>query len=398
LDPVTGKRFAGLWWDHGVESLARRVRAFLEAFRAAGGVLDYHVFDIEEFYMFSYGLQQCDSPPLFRVACSDLSARFRAIEQDARYQADILPRLRARGFPAQGGVGQILSARIPRNTIGDPTFIWDSVMEERIADYYRQAVVEPTLAVFPNAKISNYEWAARPQELAIPDRFGNRTYFYSRGEVVGTHHSPSLYGYPNGIENLRLDGINRYEATPFNALRYELNSAKASILSGLGAGVSPWVAFRSFGLNPRHLFTDNDMQQELLVHLRLLGVDSLLYWNPKFGYVTPALDEDDRIFSATTQEVARLVGFADLRSKVIGLTGWGDDAIVSCATAAGREVCRVTTNPARGSIRELVSQTEAGVTVSVAGERREFAGAVIYEPANSPAPLGVWIVGPILAQ
>ncbi len=390
-DPVTGRRYQALWWDSGVARLRAQINGFFDAFKAAGGELDYHVIDNEEFYFGAWGIFQCDSPPLFRIPCAEVENRLRAIEHDPRYQNEILPRLRSLGFPTTGTLSEILRTRTNWNSLGDPVLIWDAVMNERVAAYYRQAFVEPTLRAFPQAKISNYLWNVQPSQFQIPDPNGNRYYLYDQGAVVGTHHAPSLYGYINYLSLHKLDGVNLYAATPFNALRYDLNIMRSNILSAVGQGVSPWVSFRSFG----HLFRNNDFYQELIMHLQLSGAEQLLLWNPGANHTPVSTDADEQLVERATAETEHLAGFEDRQVGFSGLIPWGDEYVMTCMVAQARNICRFTPKPEYGAPEQLLQQTAAGVTVRLGQQTLNFPGAVVYHEAAPASPLGVWLVSPI---
>ena len=264
-------------------------------------------------------------------------------------------------------------------------------MNARVAAYYNQAFVHPTLAAYPQAKVSNYLWNVQPRQFQLPDPNGNRRYLYDEGALVGTHQAPSLYGYINYLRLYRLDGVNFYESTPFNALRYDVNIMRTNMLSQVGQGVSPWVAFRSFG----NLLQNDDLYQELIIHLHLSGAEQILFWNPGLNHNPPTPDADELIVESATREAERLVGFADRRPTFNNLAWWGDGYLKTCMNVKRREVCRVTPKPEYGPAGQLAQQTESGVELNLGGQTVTFSGAQIYQPAETLSPRGIWLVMPV---
>lgn len=388
VDPQTGATFPTLWWDNGVQNVRSRLLDFIGEFKRQGGVLDYFIIDVESYYTGVWGLTQCGSAPYFDIPCNQVDARIRAIEADPRFQTQILPTLASMGFPTDRSLNYNLTHRVNWNSIGDNFLIWDSLMLARTAQYYRAAYVDPVVSLFPNVKISNYGWSAASAELQIPDRHGNRGYLYGDLEKIGNRQAPSLYGYLGSINVLRLDGVNFYEATPFNALRYDLNLVRAGKLSD-PAPMNPWLCNKEFSTQYRN----SDLYQELVFHVLLTGGEDLLFWNPRTDGFSGS-DTSDRLLDRSMKEFDKIAGVSGRRSSVDRLIGWGDDFILTCSVAAGRNVCRFTPRPNLGPPGTLVVTEDDGVIIQTPTSTIQFPHGVVWRPSESQSAAGLWLVSP----
>ncbi|NDC37509.1 MAG: hypothetical protein EBZ48_05600, partial [Proteobacteria bacterium] len=148
-----------------------------------------------------------------------------------------------------------------------------------------------------------------------------------------------------GLRNLSLDGRNLYAATPFNALRLETNQIRANIL-GSEHPVDFWIGYSDFP----GLYFNNDFFKELIFHAILSEAERPLYFNPFYEYLHSVTGQPssveyplDRILNATLAELDSFAGYADRRTKVAQLQGWGSDYLLSCAIAnGGWRICRFT--------------------------------------------------------
>mgnify|MGYP001620159119 FL=1 len=123
---------------------------------------------------------------------------------------------------------------------------------------------------------------------------------------------------------------------------------------------------------------------ELILHVLLSGADDLLYYN---GPGTDVIILDNVI-----EEFNTIAGFADRKSLVNNLVGWGDNYVLTGMQSGGRNIYRFTPNEAANF---RVVGDKKGVTF-ISGNIKVFIKeGKIFEPKNKVSSVGYWIVQPL---
>ncbi|MDO8510232.1 MAG: hypothetical protein Q7S15_01240, partial [bacterium] len=307
-------------------------------------------------------------------------SNYYAIESDPRF-AEAKQELIALGYPATD------SLRPVWEWIGKEHYlIWNEFVGRRVADYLNEAVYGPIKKYYPDVKFSNYNYAYHSSAYPVPDFHGHKGYKYGTGAHVGTHQTASLYGELGQVTKQKLDGVNLYAATPFNSFRFELNKARASMLSSL-VPYTPWFPNKEYWQN---LMNQSNFYQEMILHTLLSGADNILFWNPKTSESsTPA---SDKIMNDTIAEFNAIAGFSDKRTIVTELVPWGSDYALSGMQTGGKTVWRFTPVLETGETIQAMIITENPVTVKSKSQQLVFENATIHRPQAPVSAQGIWIV------
>ena len=329
-DPVSKNYYDCIWWDSGINSTKEKYEDFLAPFNASGGKLDYWVLDTETWLSnWAIGSNK-----------NDLSQkeRWRAIQNDPR-NATLFAELNALGFTGQDLIGTVYNW----SKGGDNYLIWNSLMGNKVADYYNEATYDVIKKYYPNVEMLNYGLGYRSQEYQVPDLNGHKQYKYGPGNNVGTDQTQDgLYGRLGQITNRnRLINGFTYNATAFNAFRYEVNRMRSMLLSNQSVPISPWISHKSWN---KTLVDDNDYYEEMIIHLSLTNANVIIYWNPKSGDGL-LQDKDDELLSNLLNEENQFIGYMNkkpITSNYITYSDdwWTSDYVLSGMNAGGQKVWR----------------------------------------------------------
>lgn len=364
----------GIWWDHGVEAVARTFDDFFKRYKDLGGKLDAFVLDSED------GLSNWHF--------GDKPQRWQAIAADPRF-APLATQL---GFTDLMTVCRWWEQK---GDARDNLRRWNALQQKRVAAYVNRAVYEPIRRHFPNVRMSNYGDSYNAARFCCPDINGWDYAKFGEGAHVGTHQSASLYGWVGQLRDRKLDGRRPYGATPFAAFRLSVNGMRSMVLSS-PVPVQPWLSHKQFN---ESLFRTSDLYQELIFHVGLSGPDVFLYWNP----LPWRKDQDrseftdagqDRLFSGCLEQLDELAGAADRKTLVADLAGWYDDYVLTGMQAGGRTVWRFTPNLPDGAPLEGVLVSESPATFKVGDRTVTIPGGRIREPRAALSKAGYWIVAP----
>jgi hypothetical protein len=365
-----------IWWDHGVAEVAQRFDDFFRRYREAGGEVDALILDFEE-GLSNWSLRRD-------------TERYRAIMADPRFQPvaarlgfrDLMPVM---DWQTRGGQER------------EYYRIWNALMEERAAEYVRQAIYQPVRKYFPNVKMSNWESFYNAPLYACPDQNGYQHSRYSMGRHVGTHQSANLYCRLGSVRGSVLPGgTEPYSAGPFEAFRLSVNCMRSMVLSS-NAPVWPWISYKRF---KESWVRETDLYQELIFHARLCGPDQFLYWNPRPnrpGQNSPeqADEAQDRLLSDCLHQLDKLVGAADRRTLIENLAGWYDNYVLTGLRVDGRSVWRFTPKLAPNQKREEMLRNKSPATFRIAGQEIRFPGGTVHTPDRELSDQGFWIIAPL---
>lgn len=248
----------GVWPEHGPREIARHFDAFLTAFAAAGGRIDFLALDREEGF----------STWVMSEAAVD------AIRQDPR-SAALADRL---------GFEDFRLGLFKFRTEKQEYLQWNAVMNRVVEDATDRAMLEPLRRHFPRAGMSNFDGVAMDKAEVTPEANGHLQ--YRIGEPTGTHQSPVVYGAAFPKAAVEADW-NR----PFMQVVFAANLVRACARSS-PRPIVPWVAYKSFwraDAGGRTTVWGNTEWWDEGVYHALLGggTDNLLFWNPITPKRTP---------------------------------------------------------------------------------------------------------------
>ncbi|MEW5897302.1 MAG: DUF4215 domain-containing protein, partial [Nanoarchaeota archaeon] len=131
--------------------------------------------------------------------------------------------------------------------------------------------------------------------------------------------------------------------------------------------------------------------EELILHVLLSGADGLLYFNPEGEpqWGGAKQKEDDILVNKAIEEFNIVAGFADRKTLVENLVGWGDDYVLTGMQAGGRNIYRFTPNEA---VSFTVVENQNGVSFIFKDETIFIDKGKIFGLKNEVSPIGYWIV------
>ncbi|MBN8550251.1 MAG: hypothetical protein J0M12_13110 [Deltaproteobacteria bacterium] len=380
------QQYQCLWWDHGLAQNGARMQNYFQMLKDRGADVEYWVLDTElGSYMGPWGLHQCGGS-FYDISCVDVDNRLDAIETDSRYISEIKPQLQTIGFP----VGQPLRTVLKSDGNTDAYLQWDGLMVKRQSQYLNQYLFGALTAVFPDAKMSDFNFVANSTAQAMISNVGLKTYrFFSGDKSVGTNQAPRLYGPSANIVSHYLDDTTQLKGNPFHGFMFDVNTFRAAMLSS-SRPVSPWFAFKEYTTQ----YNQSDYFQEAILHVMLGGAGEILYWNPDHDHTPAATDESDRLLDATLKEFQTIAGFDSNETAVERLATWSDDYVLSRMNSAGRAVYRFTPelSTSEQAASTIVIEADLTVTVQTPKKRLVFSNAKIWRPENATSSKGLWIV------
>jgi len=368
-------KYRSIWWDHGVEKVRDRYDAFFKAYKEAGGELDVYLVDFEG--------------GITNWHLKNDPEHYAAIQNDPRF-AEIAKTL---GFSDLGTVAKYQ---------GSQNYLkWNALMRERRVEYMRRAIYEPIRKYFPEVKMSNYCDYYTSPSIPLPERNGHLDYLFGKGGHLGTHQSLELYGRDGMINKKKLDGVNVYEATPFNLFRYDLNKMRSAVASS-EVPLQPWISHKGFAESH---FKDNDYYQEVVLHAGLTGADDFLLWNPRpwKGGQNPeewGSEEQDRIVSNLLKQLSGVVSASapDRKTLTKSQIPWNTDYVLSGINAGKRSIWRFTPKLEKGESASRFLIQSSPATFQVGKTKVVIPGGKVLKPEPVLSSAGFWIKAPLNAE
>jgi hypothetical protein len=363
--------YQGIWWDHGVDPVKKRFDDFFREYASIGGKVEVVVLDFEEGFT-NWHLKNKAT----REYDGNIRSYLLAIQNDPRFG------------PINRELGWNDLLTILDWSMNDNYLKWDALMQARVTAYLNASIYEPIKKYFPQVKMSNYGYYHRSEKFPVPDRNGHIIYKHGSGSHVGTHQSYELYGWMGNVKDLRLDGVNLYDKTPFNAFRYEVNKLRAMKLSA-DVPVYPWVSYKEFDAS---LLNQSDLYQELVFHAGLTGVEDFLFWNPTSHVVVPATPTSNKLLSDCLKELDNWVGFDDQKTLVDSLVGWGDNYVLTGMQANGRSIWRLTPKLEKDTRLENMLVREFPATFQIGSKTVTIPNGRAFISKDSISRQGYWVI------
>ena len=307
----------GIWLDKAVTVVAARVAEFFRQYKAAGGTVDFVSLDYRGLALTANDIKAAGE------ASGNLSSYLQAIQADSRFAS------------IQSNVG---FSDLSTMYAGDAQALqrqqtWNAVMQARVATYLHQAFYTPLQTHFRSVQVSEREQAYYSNAFpgAIP---GENT---KASTMVGTGQNKQLTGI------LPSTGIvvnnKTYAATPFNALRYEVNRVRSSAIA-VNKPIYPTVFSKTqipASTGYTTLLANNDLYQEMLLHAALTGSRKYIYLN------TQTASTDDALLNNTLTEFDQQVGTSTVLTRLADNgADWDQPYILTAALSGTSKVWRFT--------------------------------------------------------
>ncbi len=309
---------------NGIKRSQARIEKFFDEFKAAGGVVDYVIFDNE------------DILAAWKVGMDGLQA----IENDSRFKSTYGKTI---GFK----VSQIRWGNVYHAT-------WDALMIGIVDAAMNTSAYAPIKKRFPNARVTNYESCVLKKANASPDSLGRPMWNQSSG--FGTDDAPSYYGgAAHTMAVAKFDGVNAIGSKPEDLLRFQLNRMRSVIKSSNGArSQMPWIAHRQFG-NLANWFPGEEYPfpmsstkywDEMVIQLVMHGADTLQVFNADTWDVGADLKmfnpkEDQFALESIITDLNQRLGSNPGASRWFSVTGWADKVFITGRMLANGTLWRI---------------------------------------------------------
>ncbi len=366
-----------IFMENGVGQMKALFTELINEYKRLGGQLDSLVLDTEYVWMGNWYIYSKFYGPLYTPTNKEI---YRQIVENPKYATMIRPLLVERGFVfydnPSGNKSEIASAfpyRYLSTFLGtkdvakyaNSTSVWDTVMSIHLANYLNDALLEPLLACYPNAIMSDYqEDEVDAWQKSLSDTGGIRGYYGGNSITVGnasnynTYSSrPSsgffkdgdtyLYKNPPAFNNAV------YEDDPYHMFLYDANKFKQMYASADNKKITAWLAEYDYGDRAGSV-ANTPYYTETIYHIGMLDPQSFLLYiyagNSKFQGTNGTAEYNKRMqtVSEILYELTRVAGFSD-RKPIETPINWNDGFVLSGMYAGGRNIWRITPDTTEGT-------------------------------------------------
>ena len=346
------------WLTNGIKRSQARIEKFFDEFKAAGGTVDYVIFDNET----------CLTA--WELGMDGL----KAIENDSRFKTTFAKSL---GFQ----VSQIKWDNIYHSR-------WDAYMAGVIDAGMNAAAFTPIQKRFPKARVSNYHSMVLKQANAVPNILGVPLWSQSSG--FGTDDAPSYYGQSTvTMAAAKFDGVNAIGSKPEDQFRFQLNRMRSVITSG-GRSQMPWIAHRQFGKlanwGPFECpMSSTKYWDEMVIQQVMHGTDTILVFNPNAWPV----GSDPKLFNPKEDQFALESIITDLNARLganpgasrwFTVTGWADKVFATGRILSNGTLWRISFTD---DVNSIALPLRDG-TIQIVTRQEGTAGAWFFETSTNP--------------
>lgn len=405
-----------VFYDEAVYQVKTWVEAFLAEYYRIGGKLDGIQVDVEYIYGGAWYIHLAYHESNDKALYNDPDI-FWSIVNDPRYATEIRPMLEELGFPflSEDKQTSVKSEIYPINTKGSKAYtIWNIVNSLRMSAAVDEAVFEPLLRYYPNARVTDYQvrytygWQKTHMNDATP-MVGNRVGLGSTSNfnayssrpttsISGTGSNPS-YTTPPAFN----DAV--YELTPFNTFLWEMNIFKNMYDATDSKRVAAHIAFFNYNPNRKGTYSNTPYYSESFYHIALMDpepflgyiLDNEVFANGKnsddpnvsdFGYNLSVVED-------LLAEMTRVAGASD-RKHIPTQAYWNSKFVISGMYAGGRNIWRITPDTSTGVSLEAFKVKDQTPTFYINGQTVIFPQGRIISDGNvkQVGTCGYWVETP----
>ncbi len=295
---------------NGIKRSQARIEKFFDEFKAAGGSVDYVIFDNET------GVGD------WGIGMNGLLA----IQNEYRFKSTY---------------GKIINFNVSQIQWGNTYHVrWDALMKSIVDSGMNVAAFGPIKKRFPKARVTNYESFVLNQANASPNF--RRWASWNNSKGFGTDDAPVYYGQSTqALTEIKFDGVNTIGSKPEDLFRLQLNNMRSVIKSSNGArSQMPWIAHRQFG----NLVSCGPLVEcpmsgtmywdEMVIQLVMHGADTLQVFNADAWEVgsDPKMfnpKEDQFALESIITDLNQRLGSNPGASRWFSVTGWADKVFIT---------------------------------------------------------------------
>lgn len=253
-----------LWWDVPVQKIKLAVDMLFEELKAQNVEIDCIIDDYE------HGMSN------WVVGSWEAVNK---IQANPKYESEIRPLLVEGGYPFSDDERSELYYIVDISKHETAYLKWNTIMENRCYEYYKEAIIDPIKKYYPDVPTSNYGYSAVGGVNKFYDSARHKIYLGGASETPCTHCSPVMYG---SLAHISFKGrapedypFDQFHKTGYNCLVYDIIKPQEAITAS-GKGIMPWIALNTADGT---LYTDNAYYDELIFHNGMLNADPFLSFN-----------------------------------------------------------------------------------------------------------------------
>ena len=401
-----------VFYDVAIKSVKDWVEAFLAEYYRIGGKLDGIQVDTEYKYGGSWYVHLAAHEKNDKSKYNDPEI-LEKIVADPRYKSEIRPLLEDLGFPFLES-----STKTEINGIhtqySDAYNIWNLVNSYRISKGVDEAVYEPLLKYYPNARSTDYQvrfvygWQKAVMFTAGALK-GNRIGLGSTSNFNAYSSRPtsSISGFGTTQEYSTPAAYNDavYELTPFNTVLWEMNIFKDMYDATPLKRIAAHVTYFNYEPNKKGTYSNTPYYSESMYHIALMDpepfmgyiLDNEVFANGKyfndakyrdFHYILEVVDD-------LLKELTRVAGASDRKHIPIQST-WNSKFIISGMYSGGRNIWRITPDTSTGVTLEQFKVKDQAPTFYINGQTIIFPQGRIIEDGKirEVGTCGYWVETP----
>ena len=413
-----------IFMENGVGQMKALFTELINEYKRLGGQLDSLVLDTEYTWMGNWYLYSKFYGPLYTPTNPTI---YKDIVENPKYATMIRPLLVERGFVFfdnpngnRSEIGSAFPYRYLSTFLGtkdvakyaNSASIWDSVMSIHLARYLNDALLEPLLACYPNAIMSDYqEDEVDAWQKSLSDTGGIRGYYGGNSVTVGNASNYNTYAsrpsgtfYKDGntyvYKNLPAFNNAVYEDDPYHMFLYDANKFKQMYASSDYKRITAWLAEYDYGDRAGSV-ANTPYYTETIYHIGMLNPDSFLLYiyagDAKFKGENGTAEYNKRMqtVSEILYELTRVAGFSD-RKPIETPAYWNDGYVLSGMYAGGRNIWRITPDTTEGTSVEAFKVKDNVPTFSINGTTITFPqGKILADSTISVVgSAGYWVETP----
>ena len=367
-----------IFMENGVGQMKALFTELINEYKRLGGQLDSLVLDTEYVWMGSWYIYSKFYGPLYTPTNKEI---YRQIVENPKYATMIRPLLVERGFVFydnpngnKSEIGsafpyQYLSTFLGTKDIAkyaNSATVWNTVMSIHLANYLNDALLEPLLACYPNAIMSDYqEDEVDAWQKSLSDTGGIRGYYGGNHIAVGNASNYNTYAsrpsssfYKDSSGNYlypNLPAFNNavYEDDPYHMFLYDANKFKQMYAAADNKKITAWLAEYDYGDRAGSV-ANTPYYTETIYHIGMLDPQSFLLYiysgSSKFKGTNGTAEYNKRMqtVSEILYELTRVAGFSD-RQPIETPANWNDGFVLSGMYAGGRNIWRITPDTTEGT-------------------------------------------------
>ena len=419
-----------IFMENGVGQMKALFTELINEYKRLDGQLDSLVLDTEYVNMGAWYIYSKFYGGLYKPSDEVIAEKnfnrniYNDIVANPKYATMIRPLLVERGFVFYEKIGgdksEIWSmfpnsylAANEREKYASSYSIWGTVMGIHLANYLNEALLEPLLACYPNAIMSDYqEDEVDAWQKSLSDTGGIRGYYGGNSITVGNTSNYNTYScrpsnsfykdsagkylYPN------LPAFNNavYEDDPYHMFLFDANKFKQMYAAADNKKITAWLAEYDYGDRAGSV-ANTPYYTETIYHIGMLNPEAILLYiysgNSKFKGENGTAEYNKRMqtVSEILYELTRVAGFSD-RKPIETPAYWNDGYVLSGMYAGGRNIWRITPDTTEGTTVAAFKVKDNVPTFSINGSTITFPqGKIIADSAISVVGSGgYWIETP----